>query len=128
MGVMHNAATETATRTQLTAAISYWTARRGKGTDVQQALTERTLATLDGRLTSLIRDQRARVAKVYSDRDTDMHRIVHTAVTAVLDGCSNPVVILGVDNLVALYEGRCDLPDIERGERYLAECWTEHTS
>jgi hypothetical protein len=68
-----------------------------------------------------------RLAAVYSGRDTHVNRAVHAAVSAVLDGsCSNPVVVLGVENLRAHYEHRADLPEVERAERYLVECWTEH--
>lgn len=72
--------------------------------------------------------QLKKLQAVYSGRDTDTHRIVHTAVTAVLEGCDNPVVILGVDCLVHDYEAKVDLPDIERAERYVLECWAEHTA
>lgn len=70
----------------------------------------------------------AKILPVYSACDTDTHRAVHAAVTAALGlECRSPVVIAGIDNLSALYEISADLPDIERAERYVAECWAEYT-
>lgn len=63
---------------------------------------------------------------VYAGRDSATHRAVHDAVTAVLAlECRSPVVLLGLENLVAAYEGKHDLPEVERAERYLVECWHE---
>lgn len=74
-------------------------------------------------------DSLTKLQTVYSDRDTDTHRAVHDAVSAVLDRkCASRVVVLGVDNLLAHYVAKADLPDVERAERYLAECWAEHTA
>lgn len=69
-----------------------------------------------------------RLAAVYAGRDTEPHRVVYAAVSAVIAGTSNPVVLLGVDNLQAHYQRKADLPEIERAERYLCECWAEHTA
>ncbi len=62
---------------------------------------------------------------VYSGRQTAAHRAVHDAVTAVLRlECRSPIVISAADNLGYLYdEVKADLPDIQRAERYLIECW-----
>jgi hypothetical protein len=68
-----------------------------------------------------------KIQTVYSDSPSPNASVVHAAVTAVLRlECRSPVVILGLDVLVHLYEIKADLPDIERGERYVAECWAEY--
>jgi hypothetical protein len=67
-----------------------------------------------------------KLATVYADRKSTAHRPIHAAVTAVLRGaCQSPVVELGVENLLAHYDGKADLCDVERAERYLVECWAE---
>jgi hypothetical protein len=65
---------------------------------------------------------------VYADDDNAAHRTIHKAVTAVLRlECTSPVVITGLNTLVHVYETKCDLPEIERIERYVVECWAEYT-
>jgi hypothetical protein len=68
-----------------------------------------------------------KIQTVYSDRATPNDCAVHAAVTAVLNlECKSPVVILALDTLVGAYEAKADEPEVERLERYVAECWAEH--
>lgn len=59
--------TETATRQQLTAALSYWSNCRGKGTAGQRAMVEREIAVLEGRLAALTSNEQLLAAVTAED-------------------------------------------------------------
>ncbi len=62
----------------------------------------------------------------YLAGSTETHRAVHAAATAMLRlECRSPVVGLGLDNLIGVIAAGADRTEIERAERYVAECWAE---
>jgi hypothetical protein len=79
------------------------------------------------RETAMNIDQFLRLQTVYSDRANATDAAVHDAATSVLRlECRSEPVIVALANLAAHYEQKCDLPDVERAERYVAETWCEY--
>lgn len=78
------------------------------------------------RETAMNIEQFLRLQTVYSDRANMTDAAVHDAATAVLrlDCRSEPVIVALANLAVAI---KCDLPECERAERYVVECWSEST-
>lgn len=79
-----------------------------------------------------------KIACVYGAPETDEERAVpvtsarvatQDALEAFLSGsCTSIVVQSGLEQLAWNYELQFQLPDIERAERYVEECWLEYLS
>ncbi len=64
----------------------------------------------------------------YANPTNATTRAVRDAMAAWCAGPVSPVLELGLKNLKAAYDQKCDLLEVERAERYLAECWAEVSS